>query len=119
MCLKSALDDPAVVALRAVLKSVPWQQQLDAIAGYTPSHCGEVLSLRAVLPWWSFSRQKPRALSQTGTAPGEQKMDAFQWNPCFLTGLKDVDDQHHHLVQVINRFGDLAISPGGCVTTGN
>jgi putative molybdopterin biosynthesis protein len=61
VCLKSALDDPAIVALRAVLQSTPWQQQLGTIAGYTPSHCGEVLSLRAVLPWWSFARQKVRA----------------------------------------------------------
>jgi molybdate transport repressor ModE-like protein len=64
VCLKSALDDPAIVALRAVLQSAEWQHQMGSIAGYTPSHCGEVLSLRAVLPWWSFSRQKVRAKSQ-------------------------------------------------------
>ncbi|MDO8285925.1 MAG: substrate-binding domain-containing protein [Rhodoferax sp.] len=58
VCLKSALDDPAIVALRSVLQSAQWQQQLAAIAGYAPSQCGEVLSLRAVLPWWSFSRRK-------------------------------------------------------------
>lgn len=60
VCLKSALDDPAIVALRSVLQSAQWQQQLGAIAGYTPSHCGEVLSLRAVLPWWRFSQRKAR-----------------------------------------------------------
>ena len=36
-------------------------------------------------------------------------MEAFQWNPCFVTGLQDVDDQHHKLVDVINRFGDLVM----------
>ena len=36
-------------------------------------------------------------------------MDAFQWNPCFVTGLQDVDEQHHRLVDVINRFGELVM----------
>lgn len=36
-------------------------------------------------------------------------MDAFLWNHCFTTGLLDVDAQHHKLVEVINRFGDLVI----------
>jgi hemerythrin len=40
-------------------------------------------------------------------------MDAFQWNPCFLTGLDDVDEQHRHLVQVINRFGELVMRQEG------
>lgn len=34
-------------------------------------------------------------------------MESFRWDECFLTGLSDVDSQHHHLVNVINRFGDL------------
>lgn len=34
-------------------------------------------------------------------------MDAFQWNQCFVTGLVDVDDQHHRLVDLINRFGEI------------
>lgn len=33
-------------------------------------------------------------------------MDAFNWNPCFVTGLVDVDAQHRHLVELINRFGE-------------
>ena len=36
-------------------------------------------------------------------------MEAFQWNHCFVTGLTDVDEQHHRLVDVINRFGDLVM----------
>ena len=40
-------------------------------------------------------------------------MEAFQWNPCFLTGLADVDEQHHHLVEVINRFGELVMRQEG------
>jgi diguanylate cyclase (GGDEF)-like protein/hemerythrin-like metal-binding protein len=40
-------------------------------------------------------------------------MEAFLWNPCFLTGLDDVDEQHHHLVKVINRFGELVMRQEG------
>ena len=34
-------------------------------------------------------------------------MESFRWDNCFITGLAEVDEQHHHLVDVINRFGDL------------
>jgi diguanylate cyclase (GGDEF)-like protein/hemerythrin-like metal-binding protein len=40
-------------------------------------------------------------------------MEAFQWNSCFVTGLTDVDDQHHRLVDVINRFGELVTREEG------
>ena len=60
VCLKSALEEPAIAALLTVLKSRRWQQQLAATVGYLPSHSGEILSLRQVLPWWDFSRQKKR-----------------------------------------------------------
>ncbi len=33
-------------------------------------------------------------------------MTSFQFNSNFLTGLKDVDDQHRRLVDLINAFGD-------------
>jgi hemerythrin-like metal-binding protein len=32
-------------------------------------------------------------------------MDSFQWGKSFLTGLDTIDDQHHHLVDLINKFG--------------
>ena len=60
VCLKSALQEPAIAALLEVLQSPAWQDRLAGIAGYTPSHCGEVLSLRKVLGWWSFARPKTR-----------------------------------------------------------
>ena len=60
VCLKSALEQPAIAALLALLQSPRWQQQLAATAGYRPSHSGEVQSLRQVLPWWDFSRKKDR-----------------------------------------------------------
>jgi molybdate-binding protein len=65
VCLKSALDDPAIVALRGVLHNAEWQQRLATIVGHSPAHCGEVLSLRSVLPWWSFPRQKVRTQPKT------------------------------------------------------
>lgn len=34
-------------------------------------------------------------------------MKSFQWGEHFLTGLPDVDSQHHHLVDLINKFGSL------------
>jgi hemerythrin len=40
-------------------------------------------------------------------------MDAFQWNDCFVTGLTEVDEQHHRLVDVMNRFGDLVMREEG------
>ncbi|WP_020674580.1 GGDEF domain-containing protein [Geopsychrobacter electrodiphilus] len=34
-------------------------------------------------------------------------MDVFQWDQNFETGLAEVDQQHKHLVKVINEFGQL------------
>jgi len=34
-------------------------------------------------------------------------MESFHWDKQFETGLSDVDKQHHILVDLINRFGDL------------
>ena len=57
VCLKSALTDPAIMALMALLQSPAWQAQLSALPGYRAWHAGEVQSLRRVLPWWSFPRK--------------------------------------------------------------
>jgi molybdate-binding protein len=57
VCLKSALQDPAIGALLALLKSPAWQQRLCALPGYRAWQCGEVQSLRRVLPWWDFGRK--------------------------------------------------------------
>ncbi len=40
-------------------------------------------------------------------------MDVFHWDECFITGLPDVDRQHHHLVDVINRFGQALTQQTG------
>ena len=43
-------------------------------------------------------------------------MKAFRWDPCFLTGLPTVDEQHHYLVDLINQFGDALMRPQGAST---
>jgi len=34
-------------------------------------------------------------------------MESFQWGKHFITGLSEVDNQHHHLVDLLNQFGNL------------
>ena len=36
-------------------------------------------------------------------------MESFRWNKNFETGLSAVDQQHHHLVDIINQYGYLLI----------
>ena len=55
VCLKSTLEQPPMRALRALLRSAPWQARLAQLPGYVPEQCGEVLSLSARLPWWRFA----------------------------------------------------------------
>lgn len=69
VCLKSALEQPATRALRAVLASAAWHDTLQAMAGYRPQHCGQVLPLRAVLPWWQFTRRKSESRQTAGRPP--------------------------------------------------
>ena len=40
-------------------------------------------------------------------------MSAFDWDACFDTELALVDEQHHRLVDLINRFGDLLMQAQG------
>lgn len=39
-------------------------------------------------------------------------MDAFQWDDCFVTGVAMVDEQHHQLIDIMNRFGAVVMKPG-------
>ena len=40
-------------------------------------------------------------------------MESFHWDKHFETGLKEVDKQHHILVDLTNHFGDLLAQPEG------
>jgi putative molybdopterin biosynthesis protein len=57
VCLKSALAQPGIVALQALLRSQPWQAEIAAIPGYNAQQSGEVLSMRKVLPWWDLPKK--------------------------------------------------------------
>ena len=54
VCLKDALDHPAVHKLRQALDSPAWAAALRGLPGYAPAHSGEVLSLIQALPWWHY-----------------------------------------------------------------
>jgi len=54
VCLKDALDDPAVLKLRHALASPAWTHALSGLPGYEAAHSGEVLSLTRALPWWTY-----------------------------------------------------------------
>lgn len=58
VALQPALEHPHVKTLLAMLRDDAWRTQLGAIAGYTTEHGGEVLSLRRVLPWWTYRKPK-------------------------------------------------------------
>lgn len=61
VCLKSALDEPAVQTLCRVLQSAVWQEELLQLPGYrlaSPEAAGQVLSLRKTLPWWNYRTPK-------------------------------------------------------------
>jgi len=52
VCLKSALDTPAVQRLLALLRSPQWQARLNTLPGYASDHSGEVAAMKRLLPWW-------------------------------------------------------------------
>ncbi len=52
VCLKTALEQPAVQRLLQRLRSRAWQDQLSSLPGYVPDHCGEVAAMKRLLPWW-------------------------------------------------------------------
>jgi putative molybdopterin biosynthesis protein len=60
VCLKAALEQPAVQSLLAVLRSDAWRGLLSALPGYEAVASGEVLSLRRQLPWWHFPQPRRR-----------------------------------------------------------
>ena len=57
--LADNLTDPNVIGLLAALRTPAWIEGLNAIPGYRAERSGEVLSLRSVLPWWSYRKPKP------------------------------------------------------------
>ena len=60
VCLKDALDHPAVHKLRQALENPAWPSALAGLPGYTAARSGEVLSLVQALPWWHFRLPRQR-----------------------------------------------------------
>lgn len=60
VCLKDALEQPPLAALRQLLQGPQWQSKLAALPGYRPWRSGEVLSLKQQLPWWELGPKKAR-----------------------------------------------------------
>lgn len=60
VCLKSELPTPPVQALLTELQSRDWQTTLAQLPGYSGARAegGQVLSLRATLPWWRYRKPK-------------------------------------------------------------
>ena len=59
VCLKDALDHPAVAKLRGALAAGAWPSLLAGLPGYAPAERpGEVLSLTRALPWWHYRTAK-------------------------------------------------------------
>ncbi len=58
VCLRSALDEPPMLALRELLRSHAWQDRLGELPGYEAFRSGEVLSLLQQLPWWRYPRAR-------------------------------------------------------------
>jgi putative molybdopterin biosynthesis protein len=69
VCMKDALEHPAVLKLREALESPAWAQALASLPGYEAAHGGEVLSLTKALPWWNYrTPHKPHAASSPASA---------------------------------------------------
>lgn len=77
VCLKSALDEPAVQALCQVLQSAGWLQQLRQLPGYQAADkSGQVLAMSRLLPWWSYRTHKHPAADQSAQERKPQKMSS-------------------------------------------
>jgi len=70
--LAAHLTHPHVLALLQELQAPRWRDALDAIPGHAAQRCGEVLSLRQVLPWWNYRKPKPATSTRpaAGSATG-------------------------------------------------
>ena len=58
VCLKDALDHPAVRQLRQALLDPAWPARLAELPGYRTQRSGVVLALTQALPWWHFRAPK-------------------------------------------------------------
>lgn len=77
VCLKSALDEPAVQALCTVLQSAGWQQELRQLPGYSAGNQpGQVLAMSRLLPWWNYRGAKKNAQTTVAHKPAAGRKKA-------------------------------------------
>ena len=57
--MQPSRDIGRLLEIMAALRTPEWTDALNSIPGYRAERSGEVLSLRSVLPWWSY--RKPKA----------------------------------------------------------
>lgn len=72
VCLKSQIGSTPVAALLKELQSTGWQNTLEQLPGYSGANAqsGQVLSLRAMLPWWSYRKPKSSVQTPDNTSAG-------------------------------------------------
>jgi putative molybdopterin biosynthesis protein len=77
VCLKDALEHPAVLRLRQVLQGRRWQQALQTLPGYEgAADIGEVLSLTRALPWWTLKGARSAGVSMSRKQPGSSSANS-------------------------------------------
>lgn len=62
VCLKETLNEPPIVRLRELLQHNDWPGLMGDLPGYDMTAAGGVLSLRKVMPWYSFRTPKRRGM---------------------------------------------------------
>lgn len=68
VCLKSALEEPAVRALCRVLQGPDWPTLLLQLPGYRPAvQMGQVLAMSRLLAWWKYRGEKKSKAKDGGT----------------------------------------------------
>jgi molybdate transport repressor ModE-like protein len=64
VCLKQALEEAPLRALRGLLADAAWRETLKALPGYAAGDAGQVLPLTRVLPWWNYRNPKQKGRAQ-------------------------------------------------------
>ena len=73
VCLKSALEEPAVQALCRVLQGPDWPGLLLKLPGYQPAQqMGQVLAMSRLLAWWKYRGEKKTKAAQGASRPRAQ-----------------------------------------------
>jgi putative molybdopterin biosynthesis protein len=75
VCLKSALEEPAVQALCRVLQAPDWPALLLQLPGYRPAQqMGQVLAMSRLLAWWKYrGDKKPKAAAGTRAQSAQER----------------------------------------------